>query len=111
MAIPFDAYAHETAQLTDWVCLGMLYSGGEVNLNVYLDVPVTLDNAYQEQVGYLTWEFMVIEYPVGPDDPQPPQTGDTTNLVVPVVLMGVCVVGLILLLIWRKKKQGGKVDE
>lgn len=111
MGYMFDAYADETAQLTDWVCLGMLYSGGEVNLNVYLDVPVTLDNTYQDHVGYLTWEFMVIEYPVEPTDPEPPRTGDDSNLVVPVVMMGVCVLALILLVVWRKKKQGGKDDE
>jgi hypothetical protein len=111
MGYMFDAYANETAQLTDWVCLGMLYSGGEVDLEVTLDVPVTLDNAYQEQVGYLTWEFMVIEYPVEPDDPEPPKTGDDFELALPFVMMGLCAVALIILVIWRKKDRGGKSDE
>lgn len=112
MGYMFDAYADETAQLTDWVCLGMLYSGGEVNLDVTLDVPVELDNAYQDQVGYLTWEFMVIEYPVETDDPEPPEkTGDDTNLVLPVVLAVLCAVGVIVLIVWRKKNQGGEEDE
>ena len=59
MAYMFDAAANETAQLTDWVYLGTLYSGGEVNLDVILDVPVELDNEFQNKICYLDWEFMI----------------------------------------------------
>lgn len=109
MAYMFDAYANETAQLTDWVCLGMLYSGGTVNLNVILDVPVEMGNEFQDTMGYLDWEFMVIEYPVEPDDPQPP-TGDNSNIGPYVLLMVLCAALIIILLI-LKKRQGGKDDE
>ena len=51
MGYMFDAAASETAQLTDWVYLGILYSGGEVNLDVSLTVPVELDNQFQNQIG------------------------------------------------------------
>ncbi len=80
MAYMFDATASETAQLSDWVCLGTLYSGGEVNLNVVLDVPVTLDNNFQQQIGFLDWEFRIEQYPIEPTDPQPPPTGDDAAL-------------------------------
>lgn len=110
MEYMFDAYANETAQLTDWVCLGMLYSGGTVNLNVILDVPVEMGNEFQDAIGYLDWEFMVIEYPAQPDDPQPPPTGDNSNVGLYALLMGLCLAVIIVLLI-LKKRQGGKKDE
>ena len=105
MAYMFDAAANETAQLTDWVCLGTLYSGGEVNLNVILDVPVELDNRYQYQIGYLDWEFMIEEYPVEPDDPKPPLTGDSTRVWPWVAVAAVSLVFLLLLWLIGKRKE------
>lgn len=105
MAYMFDAAANETAQLTDWVCLGTLYSGGEVNLNVILDVPVELDNMFQEKIGYLDWEFMIEEYEIEPTDPEPPKTGDESNLVLWTVLMAGSAIGLFLLLLLSRKKK------
>ena len=49
----FDAPASETAQLTDWVCLGTFYSGAEISLNVTVDVPADLGNEYQDCIGKL----------------------------------------------------------
>ena len=103
MAYMFDAAANETAQLTDWVYLGMLYSGGEVNLDVTLDVPTSLDNEYQSKIGYLDWEFMIEEFPVEPGDPQAPQTGDNSNMGLWFALMISSLAMLIILLFWRKK--------
>ena len=103
MAYMFDAAANETAQLTDWVYLGMLYSGGEVNLDVTLNVPVELPNEYQNKIGYLDWEFMIEEFPVEPDDPKPPQTGDNSNMGLWFTIMICSLIMMIILLVWRKK--------
>ena len=105
MAYMFDAAANETAQLTDWVCLGTLYSGGEVNLDVILNVPVELDNMFQNKIGYLDWEFMIEEFPIESDDPKPPQTGDNSNMGLWFGLMIGSGAMLIILLFWRKRDQ------
>ena len=105
MAYMFDAAANEPAQLTDWVCLGTLYSGGEVNLDVVLSVPVELTNEYQSQIGYLDWEFAVEEFPIDPDDPK---TGDDSMLGLWIALMAVSAAMLVFLLIWRRKNKEQK---
>ena len=105
MAYMFDAAASETAQLTDWVCLGTLYSGGEVNLNVILDVPVELDNTYQQQIGYLDWEFRIEEYEIEPTDPEPPQTGDDSKLWLWTTLVIVSLFAMIILLFVSKREK------
>ena len=102
--ILFDAPADQSAQLTDWVYLGTLYSGGECELIVTLDVPVTLDNRFKELVGYLDWEFAVEELPVEDTDPDHPDTGDDSKLLMWIGLMVGSAILLILLLFGRKKK-------
>ena len=107
----FDAAADETAQLSDWVCLGTLYSGGEIELNVVLEVPVTLGNEFKNQIGYLDWEFMVEEFPAEPDDPKPPaQTGDESDLYLYMSIMAGSGLILILLFLFGKKKQDQEKD-
>ena len=105
MEYMFDAAASETAQLTDWVYLGTLYSGGKVNLNVILDVPTSLDNNYQELIGYLDWEFMIEERKIEPGDPQPPKTGDDFQIWLWVGMMTVSLLALLLLLLGKRRKK------
>lgn len=101
----FDAQADQVGQLEEWVCLGTLYSGGEVNLLVTLDVPVELDNRFQELVGYLDWEFRVDEFEIEPTDPEPPQTGDRTNLLLWGSLLAASAAVLVVLILLRRRKK------
>ncbi len=67
----FDNAANEAKPLVDWVLLGSLQPGAEVDLDVTLTVPVELDNTYSELIGYLDWQFMVEEFPIGEEPPTP----------------------------------------
>ena len=68
----FDAQADETAQLTEWVSLGVLRRRSETTLNVMLTVPSELDNSYMNRIGTLAWSFAVEVI----DDDLNPETGD-----------------------------------
>ena len=103
MGYMFDAAASETAQLSDWVLLGTLYSGGKVDLEVTLDVPITMGNEFQNAIGYLQWEFKVEEFPKEDTDPTPPPTGDATPVALPAAVAIVSVLGIGTVMFHRKK--------
>jgi len=67
----FDNAANEAKPLEDWVLLGTLQPGAEVDLDVVLTVPVELDNMFSNLIGYLDWHFMVEEFPVEEDKDDP----------------------------------------
>ena len=87
----FDAPSDRTAGLTEWVYLGTIYSGGEIKLNVTLDVPADMGNEFKSAVGLIDWQFKVEELPISPDDPKPPKTGDNSNIE---IWLLVCIISL-----------------
>ena len=98
----FDAAANEAAQLSDWVCLGTLYSGGKVDLRVILDVPTSLTNEYSQEIGYLDWEFKVEEFPIEKEDPK---TGDSFKMELWIGAMALALALMILLPLWAQRKR------
>ena len=104
-SILFAAPSDETAQLTDWVYLGTIYSGGEITLNVKLEVPITMSNEFADDIGYIDWQFKVEEHPVSPDAPEPPKTGDETNIFLYGGLMMFSLAALVVLLLTAKRKK------
>lgn len=108
-SVLFAAPADETAQLTDWVYLGTVYSGGKITLDVTLEVPITLSDEYQDKVGYVDWEFKIEELPVSPSDPNAPKTGDSNDVFLYFGMLVISVSSLALLL-YALKRRGKKED-
>ena len=102
----FAAPADQTDGLNDWVCLGTFYSGADVDLNVQLDVPITMGDEFQNAIGKIDWQFKVEELPIESTDPTPPQTGEDFNVWMYAVICSVSVVLMIgLFFAVRRKKR------
>lgn len=97
--------ADKTGDLSNWIYLGTIYAGGNIKLNLTLDVPIGLDNSFQDAVGYLEWQFKTEEFPIEQDDPLPPETGDTSDLPLYLSVMGVGALMLVALFVTRRRKK------
>lgn len=107
--VMFEASADQSAQLTEWTYLGLLYSGGETDLDVTLTVPTSLSNDYVKKIGYLTWEFRIEEFPVEPEDPSP-ETGDGLRNVI-LLFVAVAIVFIIILVFVTRRKRDDEKEE
>ena len=87
----FDAPSDRTAGLTEWVYLGTIYSGGDIKLNVTLDVPADMGNEFKNAVGLIDWQFKAEELPIEPTDPKAPITGEDSNIE---IWLLVCIISL-----------------
>ncbi len=102
----FKASADQTDGLTDWVCLGTVFSGGKIDLALTLEVPADLGNEFQNVAGLLDWQFKIEEHPIEKDDPEP-VTGDNSNMTLWYVLIAIAGAGILacsILLIAKKRK-------
>ena len=126
----YEASPDEAGALVNNVLLGTLSTGESLTLNVELDIPIELGNEYANRVGEVDWVFKTeaLDDPEPetnepePDNPQPeepqpeepstpetpgllsPKTGDTSNLLLYIVIAGAAVIGLIFLVIFGRRK-------
>ncbi len=105
--ILFSAPANETADLTDWVCLGTYASGAEVELSLTLDVPVEMDNTFQNAVGSLSWEFKVEEIPTEGQ----PDTDDNLGMLLYVGIGFIVIAAVLIVFFVFKKKKEQKLEK
>lgn len=96
----FQAPADQTAQLSDWTYIGTVFSGGKIDLNISLEIPKDLDNAFQNAVGALNWEFAVEELPREEDDPS---TGDESMIALFAALVAASVAIFVVAAVKRRK--------
>ncbi len=106
----FEAPADQKDGLEDWVCLGTFYSGADVDLDVKLDVPLSMSNDFQERIGALDWQFMAEEYPVdsgetgGTGTGSMTRTGDDSRMFVYVIIAAAALAGAAAVVISRRRK-------
>lgn len=95
----FSVPADQETPIDDWYYLGEIKSGGEVTLEVTLEVPVELDNDYADAIGEVVWQFMVEEHPVN--------TGDNSNILLYAVgsLLSLLLIILLFVLLKNRKNK------
>lgn len=102
----FEAAADQKAQLTEWTELGIFAPGAEMNLEVGLEVPTSLDNTNKNLIGYLDWEFVVEETDDGPN----PQTGDSMRYL-PWILGAGCSLVLVVIVLVKRRRDNAEETE
>ena len=97
----YEASPDELDGLRSNVYLGTLRRNQSLELRVELVIPTDLGNEYANRVGEVDWVFVIEEF----DDSNPdvPKTGDESHVLLYATLMGISLMGLVLLLCFRRK--------
>ena len=99
----FKGTAEELDGLAENVLLGTFEKGESTVLTAKLSVPIELGNKYANRVGEVDWVFVAEEL----NNPEAPETGDTTNITLYVGLLvaaAVALVAICYIMFCNKKK-------
>lgn len=92
---------------SEWKLLGTFEKGANKDLDIVLNVPIDLDNASMDKIGYIRWQFAVEEVggttPEKPDDDSGAKTGDYVRLWLPIILGAAACLAVIIIIARRKK--------
>ena len=104
----FASNADQSTQLKDWTYLGTVKPGEKIQLNLTLQVPIEMGNEFQNQTGYIDWEFKIEEVPYSDGSGSSgsvPETGDRNDLIFYGGLILLSLIVLFLLIFGRRKKR------
>ena len=99
----FEAAPSELDGLAENVLLGTFKNGASTTLTVELHVPLELGNEYAERVGEVDWVFTAEE--VNDPTTTAPKTGDGSNIWIYIAIMAVCVVLLVAVILFTRKRR------
>ena len=100
----FEAASSEQAGLAENVLLGSFKQGAKVELVATLDVPIDMNNEYQNALGEIIWVFTAEEIYYEDQENEVPKTGDETNVVYYLVL-GVASLVVVSILVYKDAKK------
>lgn len=90
--------ADQAGSLSEWVLLADFAPGDKLELQLTLEVPITLGDEFQETAATVQWEFKA-------EEAENPDTGDTAQ---PVLWLAVGVGALtlaLLLVVWKRRER------
>ncbi len=79
----FNSTAAASGGLTNWCYLGEFEKGDKEELELVLEVPIELNDNFQDSIGYVRWVFKA------EDLSKTPKTGDSRNIAPYMSLLGV----------------------
>lgn len=99
----FQGTAEELDGLSENVLLGTFEQGDETKLVATLSVPFELGNEYANRVGEVDWVFVAEE--INDPDKEVVKTGDSSNIILWIVLMAAAIVGIIATVLIKRKQK------